>query len=427
VTDRAAQLFIPCFRLERSVLLELLQAFSLAVVSLTLMMLVMAAYRPVQEGLPLGAVITVLPMMIPYALPWTIPTAFVAACIMVYSRMAANNELTAVRASGIHLWRVLAPAAATGLVLCVVCALLNHELVPRARFRQYSVVKNASASEQVAALRALAEPVMEVGGYRVYVSEMTADDTLRDLVIVLPEKLIRLPGTERRQRQLTFIRAPLGHYEYSDERSQIVFHLEGDPTRNTADDPYAGKASMYKIVYGTSPLDFEYAVFASCVVPVKLKSMEDLDFLPHKAKHMTSGRLITRAQRRESELRSGRMPFGNLTRMSPARRKHAEKKLNRWRQEPLHWRTEVHKRAALALSPLLLAAIAVPVGVMMRQRWRLVAFGLAVVIMLGYYALMAGAWKLGMSGTMPPAVSVWGATVMIAAVGFERTRNLLRW
>ena len=84
-------------RLERSVLSELAQSFGMAVVALTALLLIEMVYQVVLQGLPLASLVKFIPLMVPYALPWTIPAAFVAACIMTYSRMAGSNELTVVR------------------------------------------------------------------------------------------------------------------------------------------------------------------------------------------------------------------------------------------------------------------------------------------------------------------------------------------
>jgi len=411
--------------LERSVLSELLQAFGVAVVALTFLLIVAGAYGFVRDGLPMGSLAKFAPLLIPYALPWTVPTAFVAACLMVYSRMASTNELVAVRASGIHLWRVLTPAALLAAVLALVCALLNHEIVPRSRFYQYRMVKAASASEHAAAIR-FSDPIMRIGRVTVYVGDVRGEDTFRDIVIVMPEKTLPDPEGGESQRQITYVRAPRGRYRHYDDRGEIVFHLEGNPGLNTPDRPDAGKAMLCKSVYGTTPRDFERAYFSSCTFPVKVGA-GDVVLLPHKAKHLTTTCLILRVERRLEAIARGDRRPPDTAGLSEAGRALAEARWRKWNTEPAHWRTEMHKRGVLSLAPILLGAVAVPLGVLTRRGRKLTAFALALAIVLGgYYPLLGAGAALGESGALPAGLAVWGMVSGIAVAGVALIRNMLR-
>jgi len=414
-------------RLERQVLTELWSSFAVAVAALTLLMVIAATYEAVSQGLPAPLLARYVPLVIPYALPWTIPGAFATACIMVYSRMAGANELTAVRASGIHLWRVLTPAAAAAVLLSALCALLNHEWVPRTRFQRFGIRRGVSASEQLATLRAVTDPVLRVGRYKMYVGDVEGDGTFRDIVIVVPEKTLgEVGGRGRKQRQINYIRAPRASYDYSDERSQIVIHVAGNPPPPGSSDPDAGKGTMYKVLYGTTPLDFERAAFASATITIQLRSIDELKFLPQQAKHMTTAELILKVRARLRSLRTGERRPPDTSRLSGDRKKYAEKQWRRWTRETEQWQTDVHSRSAFSLAPLLFGLIAVPVGVMVRQRRSLVAFGLAIAIVLGYYAVMAFATKLGRSGWVSPPVAVWGVTAAVGCAGVCLCRKMLK-
>jgi len=407
------------------VLSELLAAFGVAVGALTLLMVVAGAYEPVREGLPLNLLVKYVPLIIPYALPWTIPTAFVAACIMVYSRMAGDNELTAVRASGIHLWRTVTPAAGMAVLLCVLCAGLNHYLVPRTRFYRYNIAKTGSASEQAAAIR-FSDPVMRIGRQTVYMGEVDYD-SFRNIVIVMPDKTLARPGETRGQVQVTYFKAPQGHFEYSDEEGVITLYLESKPRPKDTTNRYFGQGEMYKVVHGAQPLDFERAVFGGATVPIKVRSANDLSFFPSKGKHMTTSALILKANAREEEIRLRLRKRPDTAGMSPERKKYEVKRWEKWNTEPRYWRTQVHRRAALSLAPLLLGAIAIPLGVRTRRGRRLVAFGLAIVLVLGgYYPLMAAGSKLGESGKLPPGLAVWAMTAVVVGFGVALVSNMFR-
>ena len=428
MAGRRGSWFLAVTLVERSVLSELAQSFGVAVVALTSLLLVEMVYEAVLQGLPFASLARFIPLMVPYALPWTIPAAFVAACLMTYSRMAGSNELTVVRASGTHIWRPLAPAAMMAAALCTVCGLLNHELVPRTAFFQYAVVRASNASQQAAAIKAAdpLDPVIEIGkNYRIYMGDLRDDGTFRDITIVANEPL-DTTSQEKAQRQVTYLRAPKGYYKYSDERAELVFHLEADLGRATPDDPDAGSGEMYKVMYGSERYDFDKALFEACTFRIKLRSLADMKFLPQKGKHLTSAELFIKIKLREAEIGSGRWQPPGAAGMSQAALAHARRKFKKWRDAPRSWRTEIHKRSALSLAPLLLGAIAIPIGVMMQRGHRLAAFGLAVAIVLGYYAVMAGGWKLGNSGMLPSAVAMWGVTALVGGCGLVLMRKMFR-
>lgn len=417
-------------RLERYVLAELWLTFGLALAALTFLMVLRAFVEPVREGIPVGLLVRCLPLMIPYAMSWTIPTAFVVACVMTYSRMAEANELTAVRASGGHLWMVLGPAAATALLLSAFCGLLNHYVVPKTRFDQYARLKAASQWEQLTAVR-LGEPVVDIGRCKVYMRRMNPDDSFEEAVVVFEEKMLADSEATGGRRQVTYLKAPRGHFEYSDADGCLVFYLAGEPAGADPGrehrDRFAGKGEMCKVPQGAGPLDFQRAYYGLGIIPVPLRELDELVFVPEKGKHMTTGTLIQRVLRRRAAIRAGVRPRPDLTGMTPEGQGYALKRWRRWAEQPRYWSTEGHERSALAIAPLLLAAIAVPLGVITRRGRKLVAFGLGIFVVLGgYYPLLAAGTKMGRSGMLPPAVAVWGMMAVIGAVGLVLTSHVLR-
>jgi hypothetical protein len=242
-------------------------------------------------------------------------------------------------------------------------------------------------------------------------------------VIVLPEKTLGGRPAEAPQKQVTYVRAPRGRFDYSDQRGRITFHLESDPALDTPEYPEAGTGMLYKVILGDQPLDFEKAEFVRWEGTIKVHGAGSIRFIPHKAKHLTTAQLIMRVH-----ARAGREPPRPETAgLTPDQK---EYQLDRWakrKAQPRGWKTEIHKRSALSMAPLLLGAVAVPLGVMTRRGRRLLAFAIAIAVMLGgYYPLMAMGTKLGESGRMPPAAAVWLMNGLVAVLGIILIRNMLR-
>ena len=86
-----------------------------------------------QVGLEIVAWFIVL--LLPYILSFTLPMAMLAATLLVFGRLSADNELTAIRASGIGLGRVAAPVIVFALVMGGVCFYVNASLAPQCGFQ----------------------------------------------------------------------------------------------------------------------------------------------------------------------------------------------------------------------------------------------------------------------------------------------------
>jgi lipopolysaccharide export system permease protein len=112
---------------------ELLRVFLLALAALSFVIVIaVLVAEAAQQGLPPGNLVTLLPLLVPSTLPFTIPTAALFAVAVVYGRLAHDNEITAIKSAGMPVTRVLWPALALGAASSVVILLLYGEVIPRA-------------------------------------------------------------------------------------------------------------------------------------------------------------------------------------------------------------------------------------------------------------------------------------------------------
>src|SRR5438105_2265416 len=87
--------------------------------------------RPLtQHGLDASQVGRMLMYFMPAMSTYSLPIAALFATTMVYGRLSADNELTAMRAGGISYWAIATPALLLGLVVAIASLLLLCFLVP---------------------------------------------------------------------------------------------------------------------------------------------------------------------------------------------------------------------------------------------------------------------------------------------------------
>ncbi len=94
-------------------------------------------------------------LMLTYAMPamttYSLPVAVLFACTFVYGRLAADNELTAIRAAGVSLAATALPGLVLGLVAAVISTAMLSYVVPAATFGAerviYSNIAKLAANE----------------------------------------------------------------------------------------------------------------------------------------------------------------------------------------------------------------------------------------------------------------------------------------
>jgi lipopolysaccharide export system permease protein len=117
--------------IHRTILWELFRVFALSLVGIT-GMLVMAGIiaEATQHGLAPNQVLAAIPLLVPSTLPYTIPATTLFATCVVYGRLAADNEILAIKAAGINILRVVWPGVLLGIAMSLVTMWLYYDIIP---------------------------------------------------------------------------------------------------------------------------------------------------------------------------------------------------------------------------------------------------------------------------------------------------------
>src|SRR5688572_29644808 len=92
------------------------------------------------EGVTLSLIGDALPVAFSYMAPWALIVAATLASTMVYGRLAAENEIDAMRTSGIHMGRIVAPALLYAVCVFILGFFTQHELAPWARYQRRGII-----------------------------------------------------------------------------------------------------------------------------------------------------------------------------------------------------------------------------------------------------------------------------------------------
>src|SRR5580700_3621941 len=115
---------------------SLLKSFLMTTAGLAAMLSFAVLLRPLTEnGLDFGQVCRLLLYSLPAVCAYSLPVSALFATTMVYGRFAADNEMTAMRASGISYlsprrFSIALPALVLGLVVAVISMVMLCFIVP---------------------------------------------------------------------------------------------------------------------------------------------------------------------------------------------------------------------------------------------------------------------------------------------------------
>jgi len=125
--------------LHRYLLRQLAAPFCFALAALTSLMLLSQVAKKfgalVGKGLPWRVIAEVFALSLPFIIAMTLPMAVLLAVLYAFSHLAADNELTAMRASGISVYQVLVPVLLWGLVMSAFNFVFVDQVLPRSNAR----------------------------------------------------------------------------------------------------------------------------------------------------------------------------------------------------------------------------------------------------------------------------------------------------
>jgi lipopolysaccharide export system permease protein len=117
--------------LQRMILWELTKVFVIALVGITTILLMAGIIAEAsQQGLGPGQVLAAIPLLIPSTLPYTIPATTLFATCVVYGRLAADNEILAIKSAGVNLTMVVKPGLVLGLAMSAATLGLYYQTIP---------------------------------------------------------------------------------------------------------------------------------------------------------------------------------------------------------------------------------------------------------------------------------------------------------
>jgi len=200
---------------------EVAEAFAVAFLIYTFVMVIGVMFKPLQEGLGVMFVLRIMPYGLPATWTWTVPVSMLTACTVAYGRLSSENETQAMRSLGVHPVHIFAPALILAILVTIPTVYSNHYIEPRTHELRISASKDALLERPFMVL-SLDDPVLHLSGIDIWVGNVQ-DNELTFLKIHRGVDVRHDDGSVTREIQV--IEAAKGTYEIIGERADRELHL----------------------------------------------------------------------------------------------------------------------------------------------------------------------------------------------------------
>ena len=311
----------------------------------------------VRNSAPLPSVAEIFIFTLPVAFTYTIPMGVLVGILIGLSRLAADSEITAMRASGIGVWtflRVISIFAVTAWVLAMFNAVYLAPESQAALGRLEDRLKTSQASFEV-------QPRVFYEGFPKLVLYVQDVKTAQGAAIWKGVFIADI--TDPASPRITLARQGI---LVSEGPQLLHLHLTDGSTHET--DP--SSADHYQI-----------STFDQTDVPIPVPQTDSRDQEPVPAAQMLTWDLRDQARK-------------------------VKKYVAPW------YLIEFHRRFALPTSCLVLALVGIPLGLSSKKGGKSAGFVLTIVLVFAYYSVTLIGVSLARQGKVSPALGAWLANIV---------------
>lgn len=409
----------------RYLLVQHLAPFAMGFGLIVFILVIDVVLQMLDQVLSKGLVASVALQLFVYNLSWIIalavPMSVLIAVLMVFGRLAADNELLALKAAGISFTRVVMPVVVAALVLSLVMIWFNDSVLPDANHRARELASNLKRAKAALVLKQKEGVFLrDLGPYHLLIRQVNEETNLLSGLTLYDTGN---PGPP------TTLRADSGRIEIFDDGRYMRLTLEhGEHHRVDADDPgrisrgtfdkqvlhirdrsrnFSGYRSSWR-----SDREMDVAAMLDAVDRIQTdnsRAVAVLDstvdaFVVNVGTAPNAAGLNDRVRRLKGQI-------DKQQRLITTRRQRANSYL-----------VEIHKKFSIAMACVVFVLVGAPVGALTRARGTAVSVAVSLVFFFAFWMFLIGGEELADRGFVAPAVAMWAPDIIFGAVGIVLMR-----
>lgn len=371
----------------RHVLKEILLATGMAMALFVFVLLIGNALRDIVQLLAAGKLslavcCKLLFLLVPYVTAYALPLGMLAGTLIAVGRLAADQEMTAMKSAGLSLYHIAAPVFLIALLAMVFGVLVNLHYGPQSRLTYKQLLASAISENPLGFIEAK-RFIHEFPGYVIYMGSREGQQ-MRDFWIW---------ELDEQKRVKLFLRAAEGSLELDSAENQLILTLKNGTAEKRNDQSPEDFASnpVRSLYFGELPI----ALALDKILGSSLQRRVRL-------KEMTFAQLMQQRQQ-ALENTAGRDPRKNDRLMA--------------------LQVHLQKNFAMAFSVFSLAVFGIPLAIHVGRKETYANLGLALAIAMVYYFMMIMASWVERAPQWRPDWLVWVPNFLFQVVGFALLRR----
>ena len=360
------------FIYERYILKKLIAVFLLTVVFFTAMLFMFNVFRiarHVAAGLQLSLAAKLFVYLIPSLLGFSIPFGTLVACLLVYGRLSAQNEILALRANGVSLYRAASAMAMLGVGTFLLAVFVFGVVSPKGKYAVRKL-KTELGSINPAFLFVPGETINVFPGHSIYL-ERKDGNLLHEIVI----------HREDEEGARTRIDAEKGIMEHDAQSGLISLTLKEVKVITEQ----RGREQLWDEKDRVMKIEFD---------------------------------LASAVQKMEIRKKEGDMTFRELLASARVARENGE--------DTIVYLTEFNKKLVFSFACLSFALIGAPLGVRVHRGEKTVGFSIGIALAMSFYTVVMFAERLSDNPKAHAQLLMWAPNVVLIALGMFFFRRIRR-
>ncbi len=309
------------------------------------------------------AVLLMLAYSTPYFLTFVTPMSIMMAVLLTFLRLSSDNELIALKTSGVSVYRLLSPVMSFCLLGYMLTLFMTIYGMPWGRLAVKELVYKAVLSNLAVGLK-----------------DRTFNDDFKNVVLYVSKI-----NPKNKEFQDIFI---------EDKRSQNIVITTVAPKGELVSDP--DKHVWLLLLYNGTTYQ----------VDLKNRSANFIDFETYEIRldiSKTTSNYKQRAKHRKEMSLSELQKYLNTSTQNDSQ----------------YYKTlmELHKKFSIPVACFALGLLAVPLGIQSKSAKRSLGLVVGLISFLFYYVLLSIGLVFGETGAYPPVIGMWFPNIAMGGLG----------
>ena len=381
----------------------------------------------IDKDLDIAIVLEMIGLNLAWILALSVPMSVLVATLMAFGRLTSDFEITAIKASGVNLLRIIFPLLIAGVVIMVGMIEFNDKILPDLNKRSRLLWGDISAMRPTLVFRS-GIFITDIRGFLVLIDRI--DHTTSRV------EGVRITETKDNTKPRIVI-AEYGFLKITDHGSNMQFTLYNGEIHSldTEDPTNYRKVDFDNYVINVSEprpelvrTDSEYSNDRE----MPIRQMQDKvdraeaaigPFRQRIQEHL-GGRMDylfsdSFAFSQEKELNDS-AAYEVVRAEAAATLRHVERsgqQILSQHKIANKYDIEIHKKYSIPAASLAFILLGAPLGVITRRGGMGMAIAISILLFIVYWAFLMGGEDLADRGLISPFIAMWAANILMGAVG----------